>query len=60
MKMLTETPNVHDTATVVGCTLGKWTEIMAHVTLREVSLGDYSYIVRGGNAVWSPSASSAR
>ena len=53
MKMLTETPNVHATATVVDCTLGKWTEVMAHVTLREVALGDYSYIVRGGNAVWS-------
>ena len=53
MKMLTETPNVQDTASVVDCTLGKWTEVMAHVTLREVSFGDYSYIVRGSNAVWS-------
>ncbi len=53
MKMLTEAPNVHETATLVDCTLGKWTEVMAQVTMREVTFGDYSYIVRGGNAVWS-------
>lgn len=53
MKALSEAPTVHETATVVDCTLGRWTEVMAHVTLREVAFGDYSYIVRGGNAVWS-------
>jgi hypothetical protein len=53
MKMLTETPNVHETATLVDCTLSKWTEVMAHVTMREVTFGDYTYIVRGGNVVWS-------
>lgn len=53
MKMLTESPNIHETATVVDCTLGRWTEVMPHVTMREVEFGDYSYIVRGGNVVWS-------
>lgn len=53
MKLLTEAPNVHETATLVDCNLGKWTEVMAHVTMREVIFGDYSYIVRGGNVVWS-------
>lgn len=53
MKLLTEAPNVHETATLVDCTLGKWTEVMAQVTMREVTFGDYSYIVRGGNVVWS-------
>lgn len=53
MKILSETPSVHDTATVIDCTLGKWTEVMADVTMREVAFGDYSYIVRGGNVVWS-------
>lgn len=53
MKRLNETPNVHETATIVDCTLGKWTEVMAHVTMREVEFGDYSYIVKGGNVVWS-------
>lgn len=53
MKMLSETPTIHKSATIVDCTLGRWTEIMAHVTMREVTFGDYSYIVRGGNVVWS-------
>lgn len=53
MKMLGETPTVHDTAVVVDCQLGRWTEIYAHVTMRETSFGDYSYIVKGGNVVWS-------
>jgi phosphonate metabolism protein (transferase hexapeptide repeat family) len=53
MKRLTEAPTVHETATVIDCTLGKWTEIYAHVTLREVEFGDYSYIVSHGNAIWS-------
>jgi hypothetical protein len=53
MKMLSETPTIHPTATVVDCTLGRWTEIMAQVTMRDVTFGDYSYIVRGGNVVWS-------
>jgi len=53
MKMLTEAPTVHETAKVVDCELGKWTEIQAHVSMRESSFGDYSYIVKGGNVVWS-------
>lgn len=53
MKMLKEEPTVHETAVLVDCTLGKWTEIHAHVTMREVAFGDYSYIVRNGNVIWS-------
>lgn len=53
MKMLSEAPTIHETAVVVDCDLGKWTEIQAHVTMKEVAFGDYSYIVRGGNVVWS-------
>lgn len=53
MKRLSEDPTVHETATVIDCRLGRWTEIYAHVTLREVDFGDYSYIVKHGNAVWS-------
>lgn len=30
MKMLTEAPTIHETASVVDCELGKWTEIQAH------------------------------
>lgn len=53
MKMLSEAPTVHDTATVVDCELGKWTEVMAHVSMRESQFGDYSYIVKHGNVIWS-------
>lgn len=52
-KCLTEAPNIHESATVVDCTLGRYTEIHANVSLREVDFGDYSYIVRDGSAVWS-------
>lgn len=53
MKRLSEAPTIHETARVTDCTLGHWTEIYAHVTMRESSFGDYSYIVQGGNVVWS-------
>lgn len=53
MKQLSEAPTIHDTANVVDCELGKWTDIGAHVTMRESSFGDYSYIVRYGNVAWS-------
>lgn len=53
MKQLAEQPTVHPSASVVDCTLGRWTEIGAGVSLREVVFGDYSYIVRGGDAVWA-------
>jgi len=53
MKRLTEAPNVHPTASVVDCTLGRWTEVYADVSMREVEFGDYSYIVKGGNVVWA-------
>ncbi len=53
MKALTDAPNVHETASVVDCTLGRYTEIYAHVSMREVTFGDYSYIVKGGNVVWA-------
>ncbi len=53
MKRLSENPTVHETATLIDCTLGRWTEVHAEVTMREVEFGDYSYIVRGGHVVWS-------
>ncbi|WP_010139841.1 DapH/DapD/GlmU-related protein [Oceanicola sp. S124] len=52
-KKLTEAPNIHDTATVLNCELGRWTEIHANVTMKDVSFGDYSYIVKDSSAVWS-------
>lgn len=53
MKLLTEAPTIHETAHVVDCELGKWTEIYANVSMRGTGFGDYSYIVKGGNVVWS-------
>ena len=53
MSRLSETPTVHETATVVDCTLGRWTEVKARVSLREVAFGDYSYIVSDSSAVWA-------
>ncbi|RJE85910.1 DapH/DapD/GlmU-related protein [Paracoccus onubensis] len=53
MKKLNEAPNVHATARVMDCQLGRWTEVQANVTMRESSLGDYSYIVSGSNVIWS-------
>lgn len=53
VKLLTEEATVHPTATVIGCTLGRWSEVYADVSMREVTFGDYSYIVRGGNVVWA-------
>ncbi|WP_172297178.1 DapH/DapD/GlmU-related protein [Pseudoruegeria sp. HB172150] len=53
MKKLSEAPTIHETAKVTNCTLGRWTDIQARVTLREVEFGDYSYIVTDSSAVWS-------
>lgn len=53
MKRLSEAPTVHPSATVVDCTLGRWTEVFADVSMREVTFGDYSYIVSHSNVVWA-------
>lgn len=53
MTMLAEEPTIHPTARLTGCTLGRWTEVGAEVTMQEVEFGDYSYIVRGGSVVWT-------
>jgi phosphonate metabolism protein (transferase hexapeptide repeat family) len=36
---------LHDSARVLGSSLGRYTEIGARATLLEVTLGDYSYVV---------------
>ena len=42
---LSERPFVHPTATVVGSTLGRYTEVGSGSTVSKSSLGDYSYCV---------------
>lgn len=50
---LTEAPNVHETAVVENCTLGPWTELAAHVRMKETDFGAYSYIMPHGDVLWS-------
>lgn len=53
MKMLSEAPTIDPTAQIVGCRLGRWTEIQSCVSMREVDFGDYSYIVSDSSAIWA-------
>lgn len=50
---LTEAPNIHETAKVIDCEMGVWTEVGANTTLMQCEFGDYSYIVQNCHAVWS-------
>lgn len=52
-KTLSVTPLIHPDAEVRDCTLGAYTEVGARTVLTEVSLGDYSYIVNDGNAIYT-------
>lgn len=45
MTRLSETPLVHDSASVVDSTLGRYTEVGANCRLAHSRLGDYSYCV---------------
>jgi len=50
---LSEKPYIHPQAIVEDCTLGVWTEVGAFTLMRDVELGDYSYIVEYGDVVWT-------
>ncbi|WP_417684334.1 DapH/DapD/GlmU-related protein [Roseibium sp.] len=50
---LTSAPNIHPDAQVLNCELGAWTEVGAFTEMRESQMGDYSYIVQGGDVVWT-------
>jgi phosphonate metabolism protein (transferase hexapeptide repeat family) len=49
----TDQPRIHQTAQLKGCTVGKYCEIGERVILREVSVGDFSYFERNGEAIYS-------
>lgn len=49
-KKLSETPLVHEMASVTSSTLGRYTEVAERCRLDEVEFGDYSYIERDGSA----------
>lgn len=53
MKRLGEAPSIHPTARVRDCTLGRWAEIGADVSIAETTLGDYSYVVRGADIIYA-------
>jgi phosphonate metabolism protein (transferase hexapeptide repeat family) len=50
---LSEAPAIHPSAEVQDCRLGVWTEIGAGTQMREASLGDYAYISRFGDVMWT-------
>lgn len=51
MSRLSETPFIHETASVQASELGRYTEISERCRISETTLGDYSYIMQDG-AVW--------
>jgi len=50
-KKLSETPLIHETATVENSILGRYTEVSERCRISETLLGDYSYIMQDG-ATW--------
>ena len=46
-------PRIHTTAVLKSCRLGRHVAIGERVVLREVSVGDYSYFERHGEAIYS-------
>lgn len=47
------TPRVHATAQLRDCVLGHFTEVGERVVLAECTLGDYSYVERGAEAIYT-------
>lgn len=50
---LGETPTIHPEAHVVDCTLGAWTEVGRGTSLRESTMGDWSYVTQHCHIVWT-------
>lgn len=46
-------PRVHSTAVLKGCRLGRHVAVGERVVLREVTVGDYSYFERHGEAIYT-------
>lgn len=46
-------PRIHPTAELKGCRLGRYVAIAERVVLREVTVGDYSYFERHGEAIYT-------
>ena len=52
-KRLGEAPLIHDTARVLGSTLGRYTEVGERTHVAESTLGDYSYVVNDSDIIYS-------
>lgn len=52
-KHLSEAPTIHANATVTDCDLGVWTEVGDGTVMKDVQMGDYSYITRNCHVVWT-------
>lgn len=52
-KRLSETPTIHDTATVLRSTLGRYTEVGARTSVIESIIGDYSYVVNDADIIYA-------
>jgi phosphonate metabolism protein (transferase hexapeptide repeat family) len=46
-------PTIHPDADVRDCTLGAWTEVGRGSQLREVEMGDWSYVTQACHIVWT-------
>ncbi|WP_375608244.1 MULTISPECIES: DapH/DapD/GlmU-related protein [unclassified Bartonella] len=46
-------PRIHTTAQLHGCKLGRYVEINERVVLRDVTIGDFSYLERNSEAIYS-------
>lgn len=52
-KQLSEEPTIHPEAMVVDCDLGVWTEVGKGTMMKDVQMGDYSYITQHCHVVWT-------
>ncbi len=46
-------PRVHSSAEVRDCVLGQFTDVAPRVVIAECELGDYSYLARGSEAIYT-------
>ncbi|WP_297323743.1 chloramphenicol acetyltransferase [uncultured Bartonella sp.] len=52
-RFLDSEPRINTTAKLHGCKLGRFTEIGERVILRDVTVGDFSYFERNGEAIYT-------
>lgn len=52
-KRLSEEPTIHPEASLVDCELGAWTEVGEGTVMKDVQVGDFSYITQNCHIVWT-------